>query len=182
MNSRTLYALIVLAFISGIAGIMELSDHTSVLRLERNALEKRLAKYGDGLDEALWQERVQITKSISDEWNNLYWTGNTPGLISTLIQSELGTIGVGSFLDLRLIDVPPDVITLPDGNQVLRFQLTARSDDALDIINALTGIAANQPALSVNELNFTIQEDNSGVITISGYARIIVPQNEETSS
>lgn len=170
LNERTLYALIALGFVLGIVGILELSDHTAVLKTERNSLETRLAQYGDGLDLDLWTTRAQSSKTVSDEWDNLYWNGQTPGLIAAQVQTRLSIIGAGGLLESLRIDVPPDVITLPDGNQVLRFQLDGRSSDAIDLTNTIGAITGNIPALSINEINLSVQDNNRGIVSLSGFA------------
>ncbi len=182
LSPRTIYALIILGFLLGIVGIFNLSDHTAVLKAERAGLERRLAQYGDGLDEALWRSRAEETDAINESLNQFFWQGPTPGIISAQISSQLSAVATRSLMNNIQPDVPPDVLELPGDIKALRFQLTARTDEAVRALKVLSDLSSNQPMLTINELTVNVNSNSSANLVIAGIARFNIGESVSRSS
>lgn len=168
---RTQYALIALVFVGGIAALFSVGDSVAVMRGEHDVLAKRLAQYGDGIDVSVWGERVDASSQANEAWQSLYWQGDKSGIIAAQIRTALSDIGQRALLERTSIDVDPIAVDLGTV-QALRFQMIGRSSDAVDIVNALSAIAASRPALTAKDLSFNVREDDSGAFTVSGLAYI----------
>ena len=178
---RTQYAIIALIFTGAIAALFSVSDKVAVMRSEHDVLAKRLAQYGDGIDVPLWQARVAASSTANTAWQSLYWEGDKSGIIAAQIRTALSDIGQRALLERTSIDVDPIAVDIGP-IKALRFQMIGRSSDAIDIVNALSAIAATRPALTAKDLSFNVREDDSGAFTVSGLAYIKLSEESVAES
>lgn len=180
LNLRTLYALIALGFLLGIAVALRISDAAASASLERAQVENRLQRHGGAIDEAAWLQRAENADAILSAWQATRWSGPTAGVAAAQLQSAIGQILASSQLTPLSINIEPAPVELPYG-AVLRFSVAADSRNGDSVAKTLAAMAAHEPMIVVDGMNVVFDESASGRFSVSGYAPISIaePQAQE---
>lgn len=173
LNQRTIYGLIALAGVLGIALIARLSDEAANAATVKAQFAERLARQGGEVDEVLWRERADGAQGVLDQWKATRWSGPTPGFIAAALQSEMNRIASLAQLSIRSLQVDPAPVDLP-GGAALRFRIVGDSPSGDSAVKMLAAINAHRPMIVVTEMNVTFTEDTSGRFSAEGYAPIAV--------
>ena len=174
LNQRTIFALIALGGLLGLVLVFRLSDASLAAQERRAVLAERLMQQGGKVDEELWRERAEAAQTSLAQWRATRWTGETPGLVAAIMQSEISGIATAAEISVLALEVDPSPVDLPNG-AALRFRLAAESPGGDSAARALAGFSAHRPTLIVDEVNAVFDEDEkSGRLSVSGYAPVVI--------
>ncbi len=181
LNLRTLYGLIALASLLGIAFIARMDDAAASAKEARVQVDERLARHGGAIDERVWRERAENAEQALTLWRATQWSGPTAGVVAAELQGAISGVAAAAQLNVLSVTVEPAPVELSDGT-VLRFRMAADSRSGESVAKTLAAFGAHEPMIIVDGMNAVFDEEARGRFSVSGYAPIAIaaPQAQES--
>ncbi|MEM8770366.1 MAG: GspMb/PilO family protein [Pseudomonadota bacterium] len=189
LNQRTVYGLIALLGVLGVALVMRLDDTSKAAEAKRLQFSERLARRGGDVDEDLWRTRADIAKASLSAWRETRWTGSTAGIVAADMQTRLNRVAANAGVNVATIDVDPRPIDLPAG-KALRFRIIGDFPNGDKAAQAIAELSAHEPMFVINEMTLNISARNgrsenvnrSGRLSALGFAPIVLPESDAAES
>ncbi|GER06921.1 hypothetical protein GCM10007972_10990 [Iodidimonas muriae] len=166
-NDRTLLGLKVLGCLLLFWIYLQVQDQAQMASGRAQAAQSQALSLRGLDDGTLWASRAKQARGALADWQKGQWVAPTPGIAAAMVQGELEALVNGLGAQASNIKVSPDVLTV-DGQSGLRFDLTARGDQAT-IVMVLVSMALHQPRLIPGDVNANFSKRRSNV-RLSGFA------------
>lgn len=170
MPRRSQYAVVILAILVAFK-LLDVAASTrsqSYNQFQQTAERAALLKVPNAVE--TWATKADEARTLSQEWNDHLWSGNTTGVIAATLQTELTQLLDARELSRVVIQVDPEAFDIPIGGQGIRFTLTARNARIDQILALLSDIAGYNRWIIIDDMNLIVTRSETGVLTASGVA------------